>query len=85
MCSNFALAFPCTDDGAHEEQVDEAVAGVYGVEGDGADFEDVVLGEGGGNEAEPEDCAYLDATEESLLARGLDADGEDAGGDEGTE
>jgi len=83
--SCLALAFPGTDDGAHEEQVDEAVAGVDGVEGEGADFEDVVLGEGGGDEAEPEDGAYLDAAEEGLFARGLDADGEHGGGDDGAE
>jgi len=84
-CSGLGLALPGADDGSHDYEVEEAVAGVDGVEGQGADFEDVVLGKGGGDEAEPEDRAYLDAAEEGLFAGGLDADGEDGGGDEGAE
>ena len=62
------LSFPRADDGTHDDHAQEPEPFIDGIEAQGTDFEDVLRGDGGEYEANPEHSRDLHAAQRRLRA-----------------
>src|SRR6202011_1055752 len=85
VSTGFLFGSPGSGDRSHEHETDERVAGVDEEYLEGADFEDVLLGPTGGDEAYPDERGNEYSAFGGLGAGDLGENAEDKGSDDGTQ